>query len=95
MSGKGRSIDNAYVERLWRTLKYEWLIIYGFDTVSALRQQIDRFLHWYHDERPHQSLDYQTPMKVLKKHKKATVVENVENVSVYTQFTTHNKHHHL
>lgn len=65
MSGKGRSNDNAYIERLWRTLKYEWLFIHGFREAREMSKAVETFFAWYHNERPHQSLDYCTPMEKL------------------------------
>ena len=65
MSGKGRSNDNAYVERLWRTLKYEWTIINGARTVADYKKLLPDFIEWYNTLRPHQALGYQTPAEVL------------------------------
>lgn len=65
MSGKGRSNDNAYVERLWRTLKYEWTIINGARTVADYKTLLPEFMNWYNNLRPHQALGYQTPVEVL------------------------------
>lgn len=66
MSGCGRSNDNAQIERLWRTLKYEWLVINGARTVGDYKKLLPEFIHWYNELRPHQSLNYQTPGEVLK-----------------------------
>jgi putative transposase len=65
MSGKGRSNDNAYIERLWRTLKYEWMIMKGARTVSEYKKLLPQFIHWYNHLRPHQSLSYCTPAEAL------------------------------
>ena len=65
MSGRGRSNDNAYVERLWRTLKYEWTVINGARTVADYKKLLPEFVHWYNHLRPHQSLGYCTPGEVL------------------------------
>ena len=64
-SGAGRSNDNAYIERLWRTLKYEWMILKGIRTVSEYKQQIPEFIKWYNEIRPHQSLGYKTPAELV------------------------------
>jgi putative transposase len=61
MDGKGRALDNVYIERLWRTLKYENIFIYDYKTVKDLRKGIERFFKFYNTERFHQSLNYQTP----------------------------------
>lgn len=66
MSGRGRSNDNAHIERLWRTLKYEWTLINGARTVTDYKKLLPQFVHWYNHARPHQSLNYQTPIEVLK-----------------------------
>ena len=65
MSGRGRSNDNAHMERLWRTLKYEWTIINGARTVADYKKLLPEFIHWYNHLRPHQSLGYRTPGEVL------------------------------
>lgn len=65
-SGRGRSNDNAYVERLWRTLKYEWSYIKGARTVSDYKELIPLFISWYNDLRPHQALSYRTPSEALR-----------------------------
>jgi putative transposase len=61
MDGRGAWRDNVFVERLWRTVKYEEVYLYAYDSASAARAGIDRHLNWYNDERPHSSLDKQTP----------------------------------
>jgi putative transposase len=66
MSGRGRSNDNAHIERLWRTLKYEWTFINGARSVSDYKKLLPQFVHWYNHLRPHQSLGYKTPNEVLK-----------------------------
>jgi len=69
MSGAGRSNDNAFIERLWRTIKYEFLILEGARNVADYKRLIPVFVMWYNNERPHQSLDYKTPAEMLKKSK--------------------------
>jgi len=61
MDGKGRAIDNIYVERVWRTLKYEDIYLKSYETMSELKIGIRRFIDFYNTERFHQSLGYQTP----------------------------------
>jgi len=65
MCGAGRSNDNAYIERLWRTLKYEWTFIKGIRTVEEYKTTLPQFFDWYNNRRPHQALGYKTPQKVL------------------------------
>jgi len=61
MTGKGRSNDNAYIERFWRTAKYEWLKLKFIPNVEKLKIELKDFMKWYNNERPHQSLGYLTP----------------------------------
>ena len=61
MDGKGRCLDNVFVERLWRSLKYEEVYLHAYDGVREAREGIGRYLAFYNEERPHQSLGYQTP----------------------------------
>ena len=61
MDGKGRCIDNIFVERLWRSLKYEEVYLYAYDTVQVARAGIARYIDFFNDERPHKALGYQTP----------------------------------
>jgi putative transposase len=61
MDGKGRCLDNVFVERLWRSLKYEEVYLHVYDTVTEARAGIGRYLAFYNDARPHQALGYQTP----------------------------------
>jgi putative transposase len=61
MDGKGRCLDNVFVERLWRSLKYEEVYLHAYDNGVEARAGIGRYLDFYNDERPHQALGYQTP----------------------------------
>lgn len=64
MDGRGRFLDNIFVERLWRTVKYEDIYIRDYETVAEARAGLARFFSFYNRERFHQSLDYQTPAQV-------------------------------
>lgn len=64
MDGRGRVFDNIFVERLWRTVKYEDIYLKNYETVPALRTGVTDYFTFYNDERPHQNLGYQTPAKV-------------------------------
>jgi putative transposase len=66
MDGKGRCLDNVFVERLWRTVKYEDIYLRGYETVPELTQGLERYFPFYNEERPHQALDYQTPGSVYR-----------------------------
>ena len=61
MDGKGAWRDNVFVERLWRSIKYEEIYLRAYDTVSEARASIGRYLTFYNSRRPHSSLDRQTP----------------------------------
>jgi len=61
MDGRGRYLDNIFVERLWRTVKYEEVYLKQYAFVSEARESIGAYLHFYNTKRPHQSLGYQTP----------------------------------
>ena len=66
MDGKGRWVDNVFVERLWRSLKYEEVYLKAYETVAEARQGIANYFRFYNRERRHQSLDRQTPDQVYK-----------------------------
>ena len=61
MDGKGRYTDNIFIERLWRSLKYEEVYLHPYDSVAEARVGIARYLVFFNDERPHTALGYQTP----------------------------------
>ena len=61
MDGKGAWRDNVFVERLWRSVKYEEVYLHAYDTVSAAKAGLDRYFRFYNSRRPHSSLDRQTP----------------------------------
>jgi len=61
MDGRGRCIDNIFVERLWRSLKYEEVYLHPYDSVPEARLGIGRYFEFFNAERPHQALGYQTP----------------------------------
>ena len=63
MDGKGAWRDNVFVERLWRTIKYERVYLRAYDGVSAARADIVQFMDWYNNERPHSSLSDETPQQ--------------------------------
>ena len=65
MDGKGRYLDNIFVERLWRSVKYEEVYLKAYRNGSEARRGIDAYLDLYNRERPHQSLGYRTPAQVF------------------------------
>jgi putative transposase len=64
MDGRGRALDNVYIERLWRSLKYEDIYLKEYETVEDLRNGLTKYFAYYNNERPHQGLDYRTPEEV-------------------------------
>ncbi len=58
---KGRCYDNIFIERLWRTVKYEYVYLHAFEGGQDLRQGLRFWVEWYNRERPHQGLGYRTP----------------------------------
>ena len=64
MDGKGRAMDNIFVERLWRTVKYEEVYIKSYQSISEARESLEKFFKFYNQERPHQALDWKTPEEV-------------------------------
>jgi len=66
MDGRGRALDNVFVERLWRSVKYEDIYIRGYEAVPDLHRGLGRYFDFYNDERLHQSLDYRTPATVYR-----------------------------
>jgi putative transposase len=61
MDGRGAWRDNVFVERLWRSVKYEEVYLHAYANVAEARTSIDRYLTFYNSRRPHQSLDRRTP----------------------------------
>jgi putative transposase len=61
MDGRGSWRDNVFVERLWRSVRYEEVYLRAYDTVSDARSSIDKYLAFYDGMRPHSSLDRMTP----------------------------------
>ena len=65
MDGKGRYLDNIFVERLWRSIKYEEVYLKAYQNGSEAKRGIEAYLDFYNKERPHQALGYQTPGQVF------------------------------
>jgi putative transposase len=64
--GRGRALDNVFVERLWRSVKYEDIYINDYERVPELESGLRAYFRFYDEERPHQSLDYRTPGEVYR-----------------------------
>jgi len=65
MDGKGRWMDNVFIERLWRSLKYEEVYLHAYETVADTKAGIGSWISFYNVSRPHQALGYRTPTEVF------------------------------
>ena len=70
MDGKGRALDNIYIERLWRTVKYEEIFLKSYNSVKDLRKELDKYFRFYNYERDHSSHDYKTPWEIYSRNMK-------------------------
>jgi putative transposase len=77
MDGRGRYLDNIFIERLWRSLKYEEVFIKAYGAVIEARRSIGKWFEFYNDQRPHQALDYRTPSEIFV----GEACEHVDNAS--------------
>ena len=73
MDGKGRYSDNIFVERLWRSIKYEEVYLKAYQNGTEARKGIGAFLDFYNRDRPHQALDYRTPIEVFQEEQVALI----------------------
>ncbi len=64
MDGRGRALDNVFVERLWRTVKYEDIYLKDYATMIEVRDGLKRYFDFYNHDRGHQSLGYKTPAAI-------------------------------
>lgn len=64
MDGKGRALDNIFIERLWRSVKYEDVYLRGYTDLKEARKGLGNYFTFYNQQRPHQSLGYKTPVEV-------------------------------
>jgi len=71
MDGRGRAADNVFVERLWRSVKYEDVYLRGYESVPELAKGLTAYFTFYNGERLHQSLGYKTPAEVYRGTKRA------------------------
>jgi putative transposase len=69
MDGRGRALDNIFVERLWRSVKYEHLFLHEYQNGKELQKGIDTYFKFYNEKRLHQSLGYYTPNEVFENPK--------------------------
>ncbi len=81
MDGKGRYLDNIFIERLWRSLKYEDVYIKAYASVQEARRGIAAWLTFYNDGRLHQALGYRTPSEVFQMPATCGYVDNASALS--------------
>ena len=67
MDGRGRWMDNVFIERLWRSLKYECVYLHAFETGSELRTGLGRWITYYNTQRPHSGLAGRTPVEAYRR----------------------------
>lgn len=72
MDGRGRALDNVFIERLWRSVKYEDIYLKEYATGADCQKGLRSYFNFYCHERPHQSLDYRTPWEVHSSHRSAS-----------------------
>ena len=73
MDGRGRALDNVFVERLWRSVKYEDIYLRDYATPPELRCGLDRYFMFYGHERLHQALDYRTPWEAYRGQRQTSI----------------------
>ncbi len=76
MDGKGRYLDNIFIERLWRSLKYEEVFTRAYTSVADARMRMGMWLSFYNDERKHQALAYKTPRQIFEADRACGYVHN-------------------
>ena len=70
MDGRGRYLDNIFIERLWRSVKQEKIYRYDFETIEEVGQALTEYFYYYNNQRLHQSFGYLTPADVFYGHNK-------------------------
>ena len=71
MDGKGRAIDNIFIERFWRSVKQEFVYLNPANGGIELYRGMDKYFNFYNQQRPHQALNYQVPQTVYQNQKNA------------------------
>ena len=85
MDGKGRFLDNIFIERLWRSLKYEDIFIKAYGSVAEARLGINAWMKFYNEERKHQALGYRTPREIFAVSIARGYVHNASALNTYPQ----------
>jgi putative transposase len=88
MDGRGRCLDNIFIERLWRTVKQQDIYIKHYESVAECRGGLTKFFKKYNNYRPHQSLNYKTPAEVYSgQNKKTASIEQINIANFYLNTT--------
>jgi len=95
MDGKGRFLDNIFIERLWRSLKYEEVFIKAYASVGEARRGISRWLVFYNDERLHQALGYRTPREMFEAAAACGYVDNASALTTSPQAPQQQQKHSI
>jgi putative transposase len=66
MDSKGRALDNIFIERLWRSLKYEDIYLKEYQSFPELYEGLRKYFNFYNNERSHQALGYKTPVEIYR-----------------------------
>lgn len=69
MDGKGRAVDNIWIERFWRSVKYEDIYLKCYTTVTELKSGLDKYFKFYNEDRPHETMKYKTPTEMYYENK--------------------------
>ncbi len=80
MDGRGRIWDNIFVERLWRSVKYEEVYLKSYETVKEARDGLTRYFQLYNNERLHESLGYRTPQEVYSGMECETITVQADSI---------------
>lgn len=83
MDGRGRVFDNIFVERLWRTVKYEEVYIHDYESVRDTWSNLERYFHFYNTDRIHESLGYRTPHEVYFKEMEVITINRQADKSIH------------
>ena len=86
MDGKGRWADNIYIERFWRSVKYEAVYLQSFETVKQAHIALERYIDFYNTNRPHQALGYKTPDQRFKEGISAVKVRPKNPINAIDNF---------
>ena len=90
MDGRGRCMDNIFTERLWRSVKYEEVYLKSYQNIEDARNNLTAYFRFYNERRPHQSLNYHTPVEMYYKNKKLSLELskiNRRNTSILSTFS--------